>query len=53
MARFDEDPNDDYEHAPCPDCDNGNVKLNESKTYWECDVCDFKTPNTKQRGKTK
>ena len=41
MGCFDENPDDEYENAPCGLC-GGEVRLNEEKTWWECKECDFK-----------
>lgn len=43
---FDEDPADDYEHYQCDKC-GGSVSLNEDKSLWECDTCDFQIRNIK------
>lgn len=36
---FDRDPADVYEHYQC-EC-GGSIRLNEGKTLWECDTCDW------------
>jgi ribosomal protein L37AE/L43A len=38
---FDEIPENKREEYPCPQCDEGNIFLNEDGTAWECDSCDF------------
>jgi len=36
---FDEIPEDKAEAYPCEACGVGSLKLNESKTAFECDTC--------------
>ena len=49
---FDSDPKDDYEHYQCEVC-SGSIKLNENKTMWECDTCDFQMPNLPKKAHDK
>lgn len=48
MARFDENPDDEYEHYACDVCKTGCVRLNETQTLWECDNCDFRVAAIKR-----
>jgi ribosomal protein L37AE/L43A len=38
---FDDIPEDYQESFPCPECESGDVTLNDSFGMWECDECDF------------
>lgn len=37
-------PEDTQESHSCPECELGEVTLNESFNAWECDECDFTAP---------
>lgn len=38
---FEDIPEDKEESYPCPNCENGNVTLDESNGVWRCDICDY------------
>lgn len=42
---FEDIPEDSQPSFPCPDCEFGEIALNESFNAWECDECEFTQPN--------
>lgn len=39
---FEDIPEDTRESYPCPECEAGNVTLNEESGLWECSECEWK-----------
>lgn len=44
---FENIPEDRSESFPC-EC-GGDIRLNDKKTLWECDTCDFSRENKKEK----